>query len=99
VRFELSFVSAHRNPRAAPYETSIAGIWQNASPPVQLPDAMPLRGWRGFRIKTVVTARGAMNTVGLGTSAAMGFANLGEVRRRVGEWTDEGSRRARWQCS
>jgi hypothetical protein len=98
VRFELQFVSANRSSRGAPYETRIAGIWQNASPPLQLHDTMPLRGWRGFRIKTVVTARGAMNTVGLGTSAAMTFANIGEVRRRVAEWTDQGARRARWQC-
>ncbi|MPZ47007.1 MAG: hypothetical protein GEV05_27310 [Betaproteobacteria bacterium] len=98
VRFELQFVSANRSPRGAPYETRIVGIWQNASPPVQLPDTMPLRGWRGFRIKTVVTARGAMNAVGLGTSAAMAFANIGEVRRRVADWTDQGARRARWQC-
>jgi hypothetical protein len=98
VRFELQFVSANRDARRAPYATSIAGIWQIASPPLQLPDAMPLRGWRGFRIKTVVTARGTMNTVSLGTSAAMAFPNLGEVRRRVADWTDEGARRARWQC-
>jgi len=98
VRFELQFVSASRDPRRAPYATSIAGIWQSASPPLQLPDAMPLRGWRGFRIKTVVTARGTMNSVGLGTSAAMAFPNLREVRRRVADWTDEGARRARWQC-
>jgi hypothetical protein len=99
ISFELQFVSANRAPGTAPYETSIAGIWQNVAPPVQLPDAMPLRGWRGFRIKAVVNARGAANSPGLGTSAAMAFANLGEVRRRVAEWTDEGARRARWQCS
>jgi hypothetical protein len=99
IRFELQFVSASRDPRGVPYATSIAGIWQNASPPLQLPDAMPLRGWRGFRIKTAVTARGTTNTVGLGTSAAMAFPNLGEVRRRVADWTDQGARRARWQCS
>jgi hypothetical protein len=98
VRFELQFVSASRKPGGAPYETRIAGIWQNASPPLQLRDNMPLRGWRGFRIKTVVTSRGAMNTVGLGTSAAMAFANIGEVRRRVADWADQGARRARWQC-
>jgi hypothetical protein len=39
-----------------------------------------------------------MNTVGLGTSAAMAFANIGEVRRRVADWADQGARRARWQC-
>ena len=60
---------------------------------------MPLRGWRGFRIKPVVHARDATNTVGLGTSPAMAFANLAEVRRRVAEWNDEGARRSRWQCS
>jgi hypothetical protein len=98
VRFELQFVSANPSARGAPYETRIAGIWQNASPPLHLPDTMALRGWRGFRIKTVVTARGAMNTVGLGTSAPMAFANIGEVRRRIADWTDQGARRARWQC-
>ena len=99
IRFELEFVSANRDPRGAPYATSIAGLWQNAAPPLQLPDTMPLRGWRGFRIKPVVTARGSANSVGLGTSAAMAFPNLGEVRRRVADWTDQGGRRARWQCS
>lgn len=98
IRFELQFVSANRSARATPYETRIAGIWQNASPPPQLPDTMPLRGWRAFRIKTVITARGATNSVGLGTSAAMAFVNLGEVRGRVAQWRDEGARRARWQC-
>src|SRR5690606_28236707 len=99
IAFELEFVSASRARDATPYQTRIVGIWQNASPPVQLPDAMALRDWRGFRIKPTVKARGAMNTIGLGTSAAMRFSNLAEVRRRAAEWSDEGARRARWQCS
>jgi len=98
VAFELRFVSASRARDAAPYETRIAGIWHNVSPPVQLPDTMALRGWRGYRIKPTVRPRGDINTVALGTSAAMGFSNLGDVRRRAAEWSEEGARRARWQC-
>ncbi len=99
IAFEIEFVSASHARNGLPYETRIAGIWQNASPPVQLPDAMALHGWRGFRIKPTVRSHGEINTLGVGTSAAMGFANLGEVRRRALEWRDEGARRARWQCS
>lgn len=83
IRFELEFVSTRRARSSAPYQTSIAGIWHNAPPPVQLPDSMPLRGWRGFQIKPAVKARGAGNTVGLGTSPPMAFTNMGEVRMRV----------------
>lgn len=98
VRFELEFVSAARA-RAAPwYETSVAGIWQNASPPLHLPDAMPLRGWRVYQLKPVTTPPGAVNVVGVGTSAPMAFGNLGEVRQRAREWAELNNRRARWQC-
>lgn len=98
VRFELVFVSAAAGGGEA-YQTSIAGIWQLASPPVQLPDEMSLRGWRGFRLKPVPVARSAGNSVALGTSAAMGFANLAEARRLAHEWKNESARRSRWQCS
>jgi hypothetical protein len=98
IRFELEFDSASRAGATA-YRTSIAGIWQNASPPVQLPDTMPLRGWRVFQLKPAVRAAGPDNAAGLATSAPMAFPNLGEVRRRVTQWTDEGARRSRWQCS
>jgi hypothetical protein len=98
VRFELEFVSASRA-RAAPwYETSVAGIWENVSPPLHLPDAMPLRGWRVYQLKPVTAPQGAANVVGVGTSAPMAFANLGEVRLRAREWAELNSRRARWQC-
>jgi len=99
IRFELEFDSTSRAGGATAYRTSIAGIWQNASPPVQLPDTMALRGWRVFQLKPAVRAAGATNASGLATSAPMAFPNLGEVRRRVAEWTDEGARRSRWQCS
>jgi hypothetical protein len=98
IRFELVFDSASRGGTPA-YRTSIAGIWQDASPPLQLPDAMALRGWRVFQLRPAVRAAGAVNAVGLATSAPMAFPNLGEVRRRVAQWTDEGARRSRWQCS
>ena len=98
IRFELEFDSARRAGASA-YRTSIAGIWQNASPPVQLPDTMTLRGWRVFRLRPAVRAAGAANAAGLATSAPMAFPNLGEVRRRVAEWNDEAARRSRWQCS
>ena len=98
VRFELEFVSAARS-RATPWhETSVAGIWQNTAAALTLPDAMALRGWRAYQIRPVTTAHGAVNVVGLGTSAPMAFANLGEVRRRARAWSDQHSRRARWQC-
>jgi hypothetical protein len=98
VRLELEFVSAARA-RAAPwYETSIAGIWQNVSPPLQLPDGMPLRGWRVYQLKPVNVPQGAANGAGVGTSPPMAFANLGEVRSRAREWAELNSRRARWQC-
>jgi hypothetical protein len=99
IRFELQFVSSSRARSGVPYQSHIVGIWNNAPPPVQLPDSMSLRGWRGFQIKPAVKARGAVNSVGLGTSPPMAFTNMGEVRLRVAQWADEGARRARWQCS
>jgi hypothetical protein len=60
---------------------------------------MPLRGWQVYRMKPVVVARGAANTLGFGTSAPMGFQTLGEVRRRVVQWNEEQARRSRWQCT
>jgi hypothetical protein len=99
VRFELAFVSATAGGSKAAYQTSIAGIWQNASPPVQLPDAMPLRGWRGFRLQPAVVARAEANDLGLRTSPPMAFANLAAARRHAAQWKDEGARRSRWQCS
>ena len=98
VRFELEFVSASRSADATPYETRLAGIWEITSPPVQLPDSTPLRGWRVYELKPVVKARGATNDVGLGASVPMAFPTLGEVRKRALEWASEGARRARWQC-
>jgi hypothetical protein len=98
IRFELEFDSTTRNGVQA-YRTSVAGIWQNASPPLVLPDTMALRGWRVFQLRQAARAAGVSNAVGLATSAPMAFANLGEVRRRVAEWTAEAARRSRWQCS
>ncbi|MCC6533762.1 MAG: hypothetical protein IT531_14535 [Burkholderiales bacterium] len=99
VKLELEFVSASGARSGAPaHETSIAGIWQ-AGPAASLPDSTPLRGWRVYQIRPVVKPRGAINIVGLGASAPMAFATLGEVRRQVAEWADAGARRARWQCS
>ena len=88
-----------RSPAGARYETSIVGIWQNAAPPVVFANDMPLRGWQVYQIKPVVMGRGAENIIGFGTSAPMGFPNLGEVRRRVAQWSDEQTRRSRWQCT
>jgi hypothetical protein len=99
VKFELDFVSTSRGKGRPPYETSIAGIWQNAVPPVQLPDTYSLRGWRVYQLKPVVKPRGMINTLGLGASAPMAFGNLGDLRRSVAQWTDEGARRARHQCN
>jgi len=99
VKFDLEFTSTARSPAGARYETSIVGIWQNTPPPVQFADDMPTRGWQVYRIKPVVVGRGAANAVGWGTSAPMGFTNLGEVRRRVAEWSDDHARRSRWQCT
>jgi hypothetical protein len=98
IRFELEFDSAARDGAGA-YRSSVAGIWQNASPPPKLPDTMALRGWRVFQLRQAARAAGASNVVGLATSAPMAFANLGEVRRRVAEWAAEGARRSRGQCS
>lgn len=99
VKFELDFVSSVRGSSGGRYETAIAGIWQNTPPPVVFEDAMSLGGWQVYRIRPVVRARGAVNTVTLGTSAAMGFPNLAEVRRRAAQWVDEQAKRSRWQCS
>lgn len=99
VKFELDFSSAIRGQSGARYETSIAGIWENTAPPVVFQDTMNLRGWQVYRFKPVVRQRGAINAVGLGTSAPMGFLNLGEVRRRASQWSDEQAKRSRWQCS
>jgi hypothetical protein len=99
VKFELHFESAVRGRAAARYETDIAGIWQNAAPPVVFQDGMGLRGWQVYQIKPVTVRRGTSNAPGLGTSAPMGFQNLGEVRRRAAQWTTEQARRSRWQCS
>ncbi len=99
VKFDLDFTSTARSPAGARYETSIVGIWQNAAPPVVFANDMPLRGWQVYQIKPVVMGRGAENIIGFGTSAPMGFPNLGEVRRRVAQWSDEQTRRSRWQCT
>lgn len=99
VKFELEFVSAARGQSGARYETSIAGIWQNTPPPVTFQDSMNLRGWQVYRFKPAVRQRGAVNVVGLGTSAPLGFVNLGEVRRHASQWADEQAKRSRWQCS
>ena len=81
------------------YETSIAGIWENTTPPVVFQDTMPLRGWQVYRIKPAVRARGSINTLGLGTSGPLGFPNLGEVRKRTVQWADEQAKRSKWQCN
>lgn len=99
VKFDLEFTSMARGAAGARYETSIVGIWQNVAPPVVFADEMPLRGWQVYQIKPVVQARGAANVIGFGTSAPMGFPNLGEVRRRVAQWSEEQTRRSRWQCT
>lgn len=99
VKFELEFSSASRAGAGAAYHTGIVGLWQNASPPVQLADAMPLRGWRVYRLKPAAAASGSANKPGLGTSAPMAFSNLAEVRSRVAQWQAESARRSRWQCS
>lgn len=99
VKFDLEFTSTARNPAGARYETSIVGIWQNSPPPVVFADDLPLRGWQVYQIKPVVRTRGAENIVGFGTSAPLGFTNLGEVRRRVAQWSEEQKRRSRWQCT
>lgn len=99
VKFELEFVSTVPRRANVRYESSIAGVWENSAPPIVFPDAMGLRGWQVYRIKSVVKPRGAMNVMGLGTTAPMGFRSLGEVRRHVAEWSDESARRSRWQCS
>jgi hypothetical protein len=99
VKFDLEFTSTARSPAGARYETSIVGIWQNAPPPVVFADDMPLRGWQVYQIKPVVLGRGAENIIGFGTSAPMGFPNLGAVRRRVAQWSEEQTRRSRWQCT
>lgn len=99
VKFELEFSSSIRGQSGARYATGIAGVWQNAPPAVVFQDSMNLRGWQVYRFKPVVRQRGAVNTVGLGTSAPLGFLNLGEVRRRASQWADEQTKRSRWQCS
>lgn len=99
VKLQLEFVSSVPRQANLRYETSIAGVWQNSAPAIVFPDAMGLRDWQVYRIKPVVKPRGAMNVVGLGTTAPMGFRNLGEVRRHVAEWTNESARRSRWQCN
>lgn len=99
VKFDLEFTSTARSPAGARYETSIVGIWQNTPPPVQFADDMPMRGWQVYQIKPVVVGRGASNVIGWGTSAPLGFTNLGEVRRRVAQWNDDQARRSRWQCT
>jgi len=99
VKFELEFSSAARGPAGARYQTSIAGIWQNTPPAVVFQDSMSLRGWQVYRFKPVVRQRGAVNAMGLGTSAPLGFLNLGEVRRHTLLWADEQAKRSRWQCS
>jgi len=99
IKFEFEFVSANRAKGAPTHETSIAGIWQDAVPGVALPDNQSLRGWRVYQLKTVVKPRGTINTLGLGTSAPMAFGNLGQVRRSVAEWADEGARRSKFLCN
>jgi hypothetical protein len=98
-KFELEFRSASRAKGGQPAEISIAGIWQNVSPPVALPDTMALRGWRVYQLKPAVRARGAGNAMGVGVSAPMSFSDLGQLRRSVVAWAAERERRARWQCS
>lgn len=99
VKFELEFVSAPAKPGAPRYESSIAGIWQNVPNTNAWPDSFSLRGWRVHQIRNVVKPRGTINVVGPGTSPAMVFATLGEVRRSVAQWAIDGERRARHQCS
>lgn len=99
VRFELEFRSSSRGRSSTPYESSIAGIWHNAAPRIALSDGMSLRGWRVHQVRQVVKPRGNFNTVGLGASPPMLFTTLGDLRKRVAEWVDEGARRARYQCN
>jgi len=99
VKFELEFVSASRAKGAPAHATSIAGIWQDTGTVVNLPDQYSLRGWRVYQIKSVVKPRGTINTLGLGASAPMAFGNLGQVRRSVSEWADEGARRSKYLCN
>lgn len=98
VKFDLEFSSTQAR-SGLRYETTIAGIWQNTPPPVVFQDSMNLKGWQVYRFKPVVRQRGAVNALGLGTSAPLGFVNLGEVRRRVSQWADEQAKRSRWQCN
>jgi len=99
VKFELRFASASRGQPGRAYVTSITGIWENTASPLALPDATPLTGWRVYQLRQVVKPRGTINTVGLGTSAPMAFPTLGDLRRKVVEWTDDQARRARYQCN
>jgi hypothetical protein len=46
-----------------------------------------------------VKPRGMFNTVGVGTSSAMVFGTLGDLRRAVTQWATESENRSRHQCN
>jgi hypothetical protein len=99
VKFELEFSSSSAAAGRAPYEVSIAGIWQHAKPSLFLAETYSLRGWRVYQLKPVLKPRGMINTLGLGTSPPLAFTNVGDLRRSVAQWGDEQARRARHQCN
>jgi hypothetical protein len=99
VKFDLEFSSSSHSTGGKRYETAIVGIWQQTGTPLSYPDGFSLRGWRVHQIKNVVKPRGMFNTVGVGTSSAMVFGTLGDLRRAVTQWATESENRSRHQCN